>query len=48
MKRYRSYDVEGHDKVAEIKLICVFCGNNMNLKEFKGKSICRKCIQDAK
>ena len=26
--------------------ICLFCGNNRNLREFRGKTICTDCIRD--
>lgn len=27
---------------------CVFCGNSKNIKEYKGKNICEKCLKDMK
>ena len=26
--------------------ICLFCGSNRNLKEFRGKTVCAECIRD--
>ncbi len=26
--------------------ICLFCGSNRNLKEFRGKTVCADCIRD--
>ena len=26
--------------------ICLFCGNNRNLKEFRGKIVCSECIRE--
>ena len=27
---------------------CIFCGDSLNTKNFKGKTICNKCLKDMK
>lgn len=52
----RSFDLSEHDRVEifteDDKIIlkkfepnCMFCGNDRNLKEYKGKLICSACIK---
>ncbi len=26
--------------------ICLFCGNNQGLREFRGKTVCKDCIRE--
>ena len=33
--------MEPHDKA------CIFCGGNKNLIEFKGKTVCKDCLEEA-
>lgn len=27
---------------------CIFCGDSLNVKNFKGKTICNKCLKEMK
>lgn len=53
----RRFELEEHDRVEilveEDRIIlkkyepnCIFCGATKDVREYKGKLVCRKCIQD--
>lgn len=44
MKSYLKMQNTGTDKVCESGEICAICGGYIDLKAFKGKKVCRKCI----
>lgn len=44
MKNYKKVQLTGYEKVNETDEVCAICGSYADLKAFKGKKVCRKCV----
>ena len=44
MKSYKKLLNKVSDKINETEIMCAICGGYIELRAFKGKKVCRKCV----
>ena len=44
MKNYGKLLHDVNEKIHETEEICAICGGYIELRAFKGKKVCRKCV----